>query len=187
MRRARLALLASGLALSIWSNALAVETGVIDDPAEFAEEMPSWRFVADGVMGGLSTGSLKREEIADRSAVRLQGRVRLEKNGGFIQVALDLGIDASGWDGIELDVYGNGESYSVHLRTNDTLLPWQSYRMPILAQGAWKVIRLPFKSFKPHRLYVPLDVTRLERMGVVAIGRAFEADVAIGGARLYRE
>ena len=105
MRRARLALLASGLALSIWSNALAVETRVIDDPAEFAEEMPSWRFVADGVMGGLSTGSLKREEIADRSAVRLQGRVRLEKNGGFIQVALDLGIDASGWDGIELDVY----------------------------------------------------------------------------------
>lgn len=106
----------------------------------------------------------------------------MEKNGGFIQVALDLGIDASGWDGIELDVYENGESYSVHHRTNVTLLPWQSYRKPILAQGAWKVIRLPFKSVNPHQLYVPLDVMRLERMGVVAIGRALEADVAIGGA-----
>jgi hypothetical protein len=67
MRRARLALLASGPTLSIWSNALAVETRLIDDPAEFAEELPSWRFVADGVKGGLSTGRLKREEIADRS------------------------------------------------------------------------------------------------------------------------
>ena len=83
---------------------------MINDPAEYAEETPSWRFVADSVMGCQSTGSLKREEIADRSAVRLQALIRLENNGGFIQIALDLGIDASGWGGIELDVYGNRET-----------------------------------------------------------------------------
>jgi len=32
---------------------------------------------------------------------------------------------------------------------------------------------------------VPLDLSRLRRIGIVAIGRAFRADVAVGGVRFY--
>ena len=43
----------------------------------------------------------------------------------------------------------------------------------------------PFSSFAPHRTEIPLSVHLLRRLGIVAIGRVFSADVAIGGIRLY--
>jgi hypothetical protein len=50
----------------------------------------------------------------------------------------------------------------------------------------WRTIRLPFAGFEPHRLDAPLDIARLRRLGVVAIGRAFTADITIGGLQFYR-
>jgi hypothetical protein len=49
-----------------------------------------------------------------RPAIRMQGNVSLENNGGFVQIAIDLSpdgkaLDASPWRGIELDVFGNSE------------------------------------------------------------------------------
>jgi hypothetical protein len=46
-------------------------------------------------------------------------------------------------------------------------------------------VRLAFADFVPHRIQVPLDVRRLRRIGLVAIGRAFAADLAVGGARFF--
>ena len=64
-------------------------------------------------MDGVSKGSLVRAAVAGRPAIRMLGDVSLENNGGFIQIALDLSLDGgvvddSAWDGIELDVFGNG-------------------------------------------------------------------------------
>jgi hypothetical protein len=36
----------------------------------------------------------------------------------------------------------------------------------------------------PYRIDVALDTRRLRRIGVVAIGRAFSADLSVGGVRL---
>ena len=74
----------------------------------------NWQLLTDQVMGGVSKGSLVRAAVAGRPAIRMLGDVSLENNGGFIQIALDLSpdggvVDASAWDGIELDVFGNGE------------------------------------------------------------------------------
>jgi len=150
-----------------------------------------WELIADRVMGGVSSGAMTRETIAGRPALRMQGDVSLENNGGFIQVALDLApgggaVDASGWVGVEIDVLGNGERYKLHLRTADIVRPWQSYRADFTATPEWRTVRLPFTAFAPHRLEVPLDLTSLRRLGVVAIGRAFAADIAMGGLRFYR-
>jgi hypothetical protein len=149
-----------------------------------------WQLVSDAVMGGLSSGRMTCSGIAGRKAVRMQGRVSLENNGGFIQIALDLGsdgstVDASACSGIAVDALGNGEEYGLHLRTPDLTRPWQSYRQTFRAEPAWREIRLPFGGFSPHRTEVPLDVRRLRRLGLVAIGRAFEADLAISGVRFY--
>ena len=53
---------------------------------------PSWRFFSDGVMGGVSSGSLRIDTMQGRSALCLRGQVRLENNGGFVQMALDLPV-----------------------------------------------------------------------------------------------
>jgi hypothetical protein len=149
-----------------------------------------WQLVTDRVMGGVSQGTLYREIVAGRPALRMRGDVSLDNNGGFVQMALDLVpdgglVDASAWRGIELDVMGNDEEYGLHLRTDAVRRPLQSYRRSFRAGAAWQTVQLPFADFTPHRIEVPLDVGRLRRIGLVAIGRAFAADLAVGGARFF--
>jgi hypothetical protein len=149
-----------------------------------------WRLVTDQVMGGVSQGTLVRDVVAGRAALRMRGDVSLENNGGFVQMALDLApdgsvVDASAWDGIELDVIGNDEEYGVHLRTDAVERPWQSYRQSFRADASWRTVQLTFADFVPHRIDVPLNVRRLRRIGLVAIGREFTADLAVGSVRFF--
>ncbi|MBK5927844.1 CIA30 family protein [Rhodobaculum claviforme] len=150
-----------------------------------------WALVTDGVMGGVSQGLLRRADVAGRPALRMTGTVRTENNGGFVQMALDLApgggtLDARGWAGLELDLLGNGVEYGVHLRTDTIARPWQSWRQPVTPARRWSTLRLAFGDFAPHRIDAPLDRLRLRRIGLVAIGRPFEADLALGGLRLWR-
>ncbi|MGB5427498.1 MAG: CIA30 family protein [Gammaproteobacteria bacterium] len=150
----------------------------------------SWRMVTDGVMGGVSSGTLTLASMDKRDCLRLQGDVRLENNGGFVQAALDIGktaaADASAYTGIVMDVYGNDEAYNLHLRTTDLWLPWQSYRATFQAPASWQTVQLPFAGFSPYKTGKALDLTRLERIGVLAIGRAFSADLCIGRVGFYK-
>ena len=54
-----------------------------------------------------------------------------------------------------------------------------------IAGPEWREIRLPFDRFEPYRLTEPLDVRHLRRLGLVAIGRAFHADLAVSVVGLY--
>ncbi len=150
-----------------------------------------WRGVSDRVMGGISQAMLAHATVDGVACLRLTGDVRLENDGGFIQAALDLTtsgdtIDAAGHAGVRLVARGNGERYSVHLRTPDAIRPWQSYRAHFFAGPDWRTIDLPFEAFEPYRLDTPLDISRLRRIGLVAIGRAFCADVSIARLSFYR-
>jgi hypothetical protein len=150
----------------------------------------TWQGVSDRVMGGVSRETLRVDEQSGRRCLRLSGNVRLENNGGFVQMALDLEpgagpLDASPFMGLRLVVYGNGERYSVHLRTADVVRPWQSYRAHFEAPPDWREIRLPFAAFAPHRLETPLDLASLRRIGVVAIGRPFFADLCLAEIAFY--
>ncbi|MGB0555443.1 MAG: CIA30 family protein [Alphaproteobacteria bacterium] len=149
-----------------------------------------WRGVSDRVMGGISEATLNYGVIDGRPSLRMTGDVRLENDGGFIQAALDLApagdtIDASSFTGVRIVVRGNGEKYSIHLRTPDNLRPWQSYRAPLTAGYDWVTIDLPFATFVPYRLETPLDTRRLRRIGLVAIGRAFHGDLAVSELAFY--
>jgi len=149
-----------------------------------------WRVMTDTVMGGVSSGTLVPTEIAGRPCLRLSGEVSLENNGGFVQASLNLNpagtLDARDYRGIELDVYGNGERYNLHLRTADTRIVWQSYRASFTAESRWLTVRLPFSELRPYRINQPLDLQTLRRLGVVAIGRAMHADLCIARISLYR-
>jgi len=166
---------------------------IIDDlsaPHPSAANGAAWEMISDRVMGRVSHGTITREEVRGRPALHMQGKVSLENNGGFVQIALDLDshgvtIDASHWSGLELDAIGNREAYNLHLRTADVVRPWQSYRASFRPATEWRTLRLPFTDFTAHRIDAPLDLSRLRPMGIMAIGRSFDADIAIGGIRFF--
>ncbi len=150
-----------------------------------------WRLFTDGVMGGVSAGTLTVDEVGGRSCLRMRGDVRLENNGGFIQIALDIADEqrrlVKDYDGLLLDVYGNDQQYNVHLRTAGMRAPWQSFRATFTATHDWRAVKLPFSEFEAYRFDGSLDLSTLRRIGIVAIGRAFTADLCIGRLALYRD
>jgi hypothetical protein len=149
-----------------------------------AQNGAGWRLFTDGVMGGVSKGELTFDIVDNRRCMRLSGDVRLENNGGFVQIALDINegqtINIEAYKGFLLDVYGNAEEYNVHLRTDETQRPWQSYRATFQAVPSWQTIFLPFSQFEPYRIETPMDPADIRRIGIVAIGRAFAANLCIG-------
>ena len=147
---------------------------------------PTWEYVADAVMGGVSQGRLTLETVDGRDAARLTGTVSLDNNGGFLQMAFDAAADMSGWTGVEIDVAGNDETYDLRVRTDQLTRPWQSFRTSFTAQREWTSVRIPFADLTPHRTDATFDPRRVRRIGILAIGRVFDADVAVSGVRLYR-
>ena len=150
-----------------------------------------WAATSDQVMGGVSRASLTVQPEGSRHWLRLTGRVSLENQGGFIQMGIDLApgggpVDLSGWLGVRLVVRGNGERYGCHLRTTACQRPWQSYRAEFVAPRKAATVELPFAGFTPHRIDAPLAPAALRRLGLVAIGRAFDADLAVAEVAVYR-
>jgi hypothetical protein len=150
-----------------------------------------WRLFTDRVMGGVSDAASSLETIEGRRCLRLRGRVSLENNGGFIQVALPLAqegrpFDASEFKGIRVWVRGNGKTYHIHLRTAQTRLPWHYFSAAFDSSALWRPVDLPFDGFKPENQQAKLDTRGLERIAVVAIGEEFEADVAVSRLEFYR-
>jgi hypothetical protein len=190
---ARLPLLGLALLMLTGTHAMS-DTMLIDDFSN--EDLVSplgteWRGVSDRVMGGVSDVRVEHGDADGQSFLRLRGDVRLENNGGFVQAALGLEtrgglLDASMYRGLRVTVRGNDQQYSLHVRTPDATRPWQSYRAHFTAGARWQTIDLPFAAFEPYRLDSPLDTQRLKRIGLVAIGRAFSADLMVSRIRLYK-
>lgn len=148
-----------------------------------------WMGFTDQVMGGRSTGGTDLDEIEGRPCIRLTGTVDT-RGGGFIQLAIDLGanqkpFDGRSYTGVELDVYGNGESYNCHLRTTDVRWYEQSYRASFEAPQSWTTVKLPWSKFEPSAIETPLNLEGLLRLGILGWMRDFEADIAVGRLALY--
>ncbi|MEQ6248690.1 CIA30 family protein [Sulfitobacter sp. HNIBRBA3233] len=149
---------------------------------------PDWEYVADAVMGGVSQGALRIEDVSGRRAAHLQGDVSLENDGGFIQIAFDLDgdHDAAAYAGIVLWVHGNGAEYEMRLRTTALSRPWQSFRAVFTAPADWTEVRLPFAGFEPNKTEASFDPAQLRRIGVLAYGREMQADIAVSDIGFYR-
>jgi hypothetical protein len=147
-----------------------------------------WRFFADTVMGGVSTGQMTFVTEDGRSHALMTGRVSTENNGGFIQIRLDLqAVPPKDAIGVRLLVRGNDARYFVHLRTFGTLLPWQYYQASFDVSRDWAEVKLPFKSFKAsgRLLRSSPDPQSLESIGIVAFGRDHEAEIAVREVSFY--
>ena len=138
-----------------------------------------WQFVADTVMGGVSTGKIEFIHADGEAYARMTGSVSTENNGGFIQFRMKMSKSLpEEARGLRLIVRGNTQRYFVHLRTDGTFLPWQYYQLGFDVSKGWAEVLLPFKDFKASGAFLkntpsPED---LQSVGVVAFGRDHEAE-----------
>ncbi|SDD09547.1 Complex I intermediate-associated protein 30 (CIA30) [Aquimonas voraii] len=179
-----LALLAQALA----THAMAQDSPLLLDDFSDASGRASigtrWQGFSDRVMGGLSHLQAGYVEDAGSRHLRMVGRVRLENNGGFIQVRLPLAanggdFDASAFRALRVEVRGEPGAYWIHLRSADTRLPWAYYRAPVAVTADWRPLDLPLASFEAVSTTRPLDARRLRSVALVAYGEAFDADVEL--------
>ena len=148
-----------------------------------------WRLVTDTVMGGLSTGNLTVDNYKGQDCLHMRGNVSTENNGGFVQMALSLSeqdnFDASDFDGLEFEVSGNNELYNIHLRTAGLWFPWQSFRASFSATPDWQSVRIPFAEFEAYKTTQDFRQDKLRRIGLLGIGRDFQADLCLSSIRFY--
>ncbi len=180
-------MLTSGVIYNVQANDLIIDDRMSDDlHSRLGLE---WRLFTDQVMGGISSGQLTTDSYKDRKCLRMQGDVSTENNGGFVQIALSLSklkhFDASAFSGIEIEIAGNNELYNLHLRTSGLWLPWQSYRASFWASEEWQKIRIPFSDFESYKTTQKFRQDKIKRIGLVAIGREFRADLCLASIKFY--
>ena len=150
-----------------------------------------WQYVSDRVMGGISDGKVILEQDGEMYYVRLTGNVSTANNGGFIQLRAGVSFansekDGKNLQGVRLNVRGNGETYYIHIRTNESWSPSDYYATTFKADADWKMIDLPFNKFerrwsKDSRL----DPKKIRSFGIVAYGRDHVSDFSVSTLEFY--
>lgn len=141
-----------------------------------------WEFLADTVMGGVSTGQVRFEQEDGAAYARLTGNVSTENRGGFIQFRTELGEKLpKDTQGVRIVTRGNNQTYFIHLRTSGTVLPWQYYQAPFEATQQWTEVRIPFSAFKASGRMLRSEprAGSVRSIGVVAFGRDHQAKVDV--------
>ena len=141
-----------------------------------------WEYIADDVMGGVSKGNVKFQNIEGGNIALLQGDVSTENNGGFIQIRRALrGIDLHDAKSVKIIAKGNDQAYFVFLRTTGTVLPWQYYSAEFEVTNNFKEFILPIDKFKKSGLLMISKVNpkNITSSGLVAFGRDHHAELHV--------
>ena len=146
-----------------------------------------WEFISDTVMGGVSSGNISIIEEEEFFFYKLEGKVSLENNGGFIQFRSAIDIKENNYKGIEITLRGNGEKYSAHITTDYTLFPWQYYSHEVLTTTKWKTVKIYFDEFKKSHFYQPksFNSKEIKTLGFVAIGKNFDVELDVKDIKLF--
>ena len=156
------------------------EQNILDDFKNKPEDR--WKFIADTVMGGISSGQLSFSGNDNANFARMVGTVSTENNGGFIQfrrsVINGLPIKTKG---LKLSLRGNGQKYFVHIRTKGTFLPWQYYQQSFMANEDWSETTLLLDEFHPSGVFLKktIDPKTIRSIAIVAFGRDHKAKIDV--------
>ena len=150
-----------------------------------------WQYVSDQVMGGVSVGKVTLEQDGEMYYARLTGNVSTRNNGGFIQLRSGISFansekDGKNLQGVRLNVRGNGETYDIHIITNDRAYYGDYYSATFQADSDWKMIDLPFNTFERKRYNTSkLDAKNIRSFAIAAYGRNFTSDVSVSTIEFY--
>jgi monofunctional biosynthetic peptidoglycan transglycosylase len=107
-------------------------------------DLEPWRAVNDGVMGGISSGTM----LQDGEHLVFAGVLSLENNGGFSSVRRLVRTDLATATGIRLTFRGDGRRYQFRLRQNERF-DGVSWRAEFSTAGDWQTLELDFADFEP--------------------------------------
>jgi hypothetical protein len=150
-----------------------------------------WQYVSDRVMGGISDGQVTIEQDGEMYYARLTGNVSTANNGGFIQLRSGVSFantekDGKNLKGVRLNVRGNGETYDIHIITNDRAYYGDYYSATFKVDSDWKMIDLPFNKFERQRYNtLKLDAKNIRSFSITAYGRDFTSDVSVSTIEFY--
>ena len=150
-----------------------------------------WQYSSDRVMGGISNGQVKLEQDGDLIFARLAGDVSTQNNGGFIQLRTGMSLadtekNGNPLQGVRLNVRGNGETYHIFIRTNETRSYSDYFSATFSTNDNWQMIDLPFSIFERKRSKNSiLKANAINSLGIVAYGRDFTADVSVSTIEFY--
>ena len=155
------------------------------------DSLKYWKYISDRTMGGVSDGQIALEQDEEMFFARLPGNVSTKNNGGFIQLRSRFSFanfekDGKKLKGVRLNVRGNGETYYIFIRTNETQSYSDYYSASFTANSNWEMIELPFNKFK-HKLSYnsTLDGKNIRTFSIVAYGRNFISDVSVSTIKFY--
>jgi len=136
------------------------------------KDAKTWFAVNDDVMGGVSESYVEQLE----NAVRFQGVVRTENNGGFASMRKEVASVKVVLEHaeVQLTVRGDGQTYECRFRMNDSRL---SYAHTFQTKaGEITSFLLPVKDFKPSFRGRKFDV---DEVGYLDVGRFKELGILI--------
>ncbi|MEO1514492.1 MAG: CIA30 family protein [Bacteroidota bacterium] len=134
-----------------------------------------WRALNDGVMGGLSQGTVS---FSNESLI-FKGAVSLENNGGFASVRSPYQtMDLSGFKKIKIRCKATGQNFAF------TMENYQRWYMPYykksidIPQGEWTTVEIELRDFDTYRVgqnmgEKPSDemLAKVIRLGFVNTGK----------------
>ena len=133
---------------------------------DFSSAPMNWFVVNDGVMGGVSSSTVK----LSNGLLVFAGQVRLENNGGFASVRSNgFEQDLSEFSGIALRVRGDGKMYALNVRTSSLRNVMYQSEFQTKA-GEWTELRLPFSELRPTRFGQTLRGNLLEKDRIESFG-----------------
>ena len=141
-----------------------------------------WRYIADDVMGGVSTGNVEYKIDEEDVIAILKGNVSTENNGGFIQIRRDLkDINLENANSVKIVAKGNSQKYYIFLRTTGRLLPWQYYASEFTVNENFNEFILPIINFEKSGFLLAKNINpkKITSIGIVAFGRDHEAEIFI--------
>jgi len=129
--------------------------------------------VNDTVMGGVSSSSV---EAHGEEGVVFSGLLSLDNNGGFTSARLDIGRpDWTEFDGLKVELVGDGRKYLLTARTRDRRMRRIYYRYPVETVAGERVsLTVPFDDFQAYAYGTPGPQapglrSQLDRLGSVGI------------------
>ncbi len=138
-------------------------------------DMSNWLVVDDGVMGGLSKGSIR---LNDQGHGVFIGYVTTENNGGFSSIRYNFKEkDVSEFTHVILKIKGDGKEYQ--FRIKKSRYDRESYINSFKTSGEWETIKIPLKdlypSFRGYKLSKPnFDGISMEEIAILIANKRKE-------------
>lgn len=109
------------------------------------DKLDDWVVVNDGVMGGLSKGTLV---INEEGNAIFKGRVTLENNGGFCSIRYRFpSLIVDSYPYINLRLKGDGKRYQFRVKTSSG--QYYSYIHYFETSGEWESVTIPLREMRP--------------------------------------